>query len=889
VRGERLYELLIRLYPPAFRHRHASELMAFFRRHRTDPRFGGRRGALRFWRHTVGDALRTATSEWFATWRRTAGGRRRNDASAAHRSRGLLRGVAYDIRYAARTLTRDPLFTGVSVLTLALGIGATTSVFTVVRGVLLEPLGFPNEDRLVRVYEYERDNPDAQMVAYGNYSDLRDAAVFDELAIWAYGSHTVTGTERAVQLRTREVSSNFAATLGMSPVLGRWINNEEEREGRRVVVLSHALWQTVFGGAEDVTSRSILLDREPYAIIGVMGPGFEFPSGAEAWVPLAPVTNPTGLRRWHRHNMVGRLPSGVSPREMNLRLVSIAQRLEDSYPDTNAGNYFEARPLVDTLVGQVRPALRILFGAVTLLLLIACANVASLMHARYLSRDRELAVRTALGASSFRLGRLLLVEAALLAGVGGGGALLVARLGLIAVLSSAAGSIPRMESIGFNPTVFLFALGVSAITAVTVAAVPLLRARRRARAAAATLHGAHSSENRSPVRSRRVLVAAELACALVLTVGAGLLVRSFNAMVSVEPGIELDRLLALDLRLPGGDRYATGEEVARFVEDLNDNLEAVPGVEHAAVVLTQPVDDRGWFNALTIRDRPLPEPQVPPIGYNVVSSGYFETVGARLLEGRTFTRDEPLDGHRVGVINRRAAERHWSGESPVGKLVLGNVEADSQWVEVIGVIDDVRQSLTDPTHPEIYVPIAQDRVLSFTLLARTRGEPTSVARSVESEIRKADRDIPISSVQPFLERVNSLVARPRFSAMLMGSFAGLALILACVGVFGLLAFTVTQRRREFGIRMALGAKATRVVRAVLRDAVLMGAAALVLGLAGSLLLSRLLTSLLFGVAPTDLVSFATASGAILLVTLGAALWPALTATRVDPMAVLREE
>jgi len=863
--------------------------MAFFRRHRTDPRFAGPRGAIRFWRHTVADLLKTATSEWFTTWRRETGRGQPTERSTEHQGGGPLWGIAYDIRYASRTLTRDTLFTAVSVLTSALGIGAATSVFTVVRGVLLEPLGFPNEDRLVRVYELERENPDAQMVAYGNYADLRDAALFDELAIWSYRSYTLTGTERAVQLRTREVSSNFAATLGVLPVVGRWINSDEEREGRHVVVLSHALWQTVFGGADDVTSRSILLDREPYAVIGVMGTGFDFPYGAEAWVPLPPVTNPAGLRRWHRHNMVGRLSAGVEAREMNLRLIPVAQRLEDAYPDTNAGNYFEARPLVDTIVGQVRPALRVLFGAVILLLLIACANIASLMHARYLSRDRELAVRTALGASTFRLGRLLLVEAALLAVVGGAAGLLVARFGLTAMLSTSADAIPRIESIGFKPTVFVFALGISALTAVAVAALPLLRARHRARAAADALHGVRSSAGRSTVRSRRVLVTAELACALVLTVGAGLLVRSFNAMVSVDPGIDSNRLLALDLRLPGGDRYATQDGVARFVEDLDDRLEDVPGVEHVATMLTQPVDDRGWFNALNMRDRPLPEAQVPPIGYNVVSSGYFETVGARLLEGRTFTRYEPLDGHRVGVINRTAAERHWPGESPVGKLVLGNVEADSQWVEIIGVIDDVRQSLTVPTHPEIYVPIAQDRVLSFTLLARTQGDPTAVARSVESEIRSADRDIPISSVQPFLERVNTLVARPRFSATLMGSFAGLALLLACVGVFGLLAFTVAQRRREFGIRMALGAKATRVVQTVLRDAALMSAAALAIGLVGSLLLSRLLTNLLFGVTPTDLVSFAGAAAAIVFVTVSAALWPALTATRVDPMRVLREE
>lgn len=880
--GARLYRLLLLLYPPGFRRRFGQELLEGFERDLSRPRFAGMGGALRFWALTLADLARTVPVEWLSTLRITG-------APAARRD-----GLSFwgDLRYAARSLRKAPTFTTVSLLTLTLGLGATTAIFTVVHSVLLRPLALPESERLVRVYERQRNNADARMVAYGNYADLRASGAFESLAIWAFGSQVLTGVDRAAQLRTREVSANFASTLGVRPLLGRWIVPEEESLGEHVVVLSHELWRSTFGGDSALVGRAVTLDGEPYTVVGVMPPEFDYPSAADGWVPLAPVTNPQGLRRWHRHNMVGRMAPGLTPEELNRRIAPFAERLAQTWPETNADDYFEAVGLTDSVVRQVRPALRILFGAVLVLLLIATVNLTSLVYARAGTREREIAVRTALGASASRVRRLVVAESLLLAALGGALGLWVASAGTRALVAMSAGAIPRADEIGLSLPVVAFTLVVSGLTGLLLAGITMWRfgSRDRAEGVAQVLHGGRSSSGLRAVRNRRVLVTAELALALVLTVGAGLLVRSFEALVSVEPGVDAERLLALDLRLPGGSRYATPADVARFLEGMLPDVEAVPGVTRAAAMLTEPVDNSGWFNTLTIRNRPVvPEPERPWIGYNVVSSGYFETVGLRLLEGRTFRPDEPLGGHMVGVLNRAAAELHWPGESPVGALILGNLEGDSSWVEVIGVVENVRQSLTEPAHPEVYVPLAQDRVLSFVVLARTPGPPAGVARPVEAVIRRADAEIPVADVGPFAGRIGDLVARPRFSATLMGSFAGLALVLACVGVYGLLALSVSERRKQIGIRMALGAGRTRVLTNVLREAATMCAIAIAIGLAGALAATRLLGSLLFGVTPTDPAALAAAVASLALVSAGAAFLPARSATAVDPASVLREE
>ncbi len=887
--GERFFRFLLHLYPRAFRERFGPDLVSFFREHRRHPRFAGRVGRLRFWIHTLGDLGRTSVTEWIDTLRHREGAAGRS-ADPPYEDRSMERTVA-DLRYAVRSLIRDPVFTAVSVITLGFGIGATTAVFTVVHGVLLAPLDFPEPDRLVRVYELERENSNARMVAYGNYADLRDGAQgFEELAIWRYLSHALTGVDRALQLRTRGVSANFARTLGAQPIRGRWISPEEERTGAPVVVLSYSLWRSAFGVSDDILFRTVHLDGGPFTVIGVMPPGFDFPFGADAWVPLAPVTDPSGLRGWHRHNMVGRLKPGVSPEDANRLMALIAQRLEEASPETNAGNYFEARPLLETMVAGIRPALRVLFGAVAILLLVACVNMTNLVHARSMTRERELAVRTALGASDSALRRMLLSESFVLALAGGALGILVAVGGVRVVVAMSAGSIPRADGIGINLVVFAFAAAVSVGAGLLVGLIPLLRrGSRRSASYAEALYSGKSTGSRRGVRNRRFLVTAELALALMLTVGAGLLVRSFSELVNVDPGVDAERLVAFNVRLPGSERYADREGVARFIETLAADVETVPGVERAASALTPPVDATGWFFSLAIRSRPTPEAERPPIGYNLVSSGYLETVGARLLEGRGFRAGELLPGERIGVINRAAAERFWPDESPLGALVLGDVDADTAWVRVIGVVENIRQSLTNPPHPEAYVLIGPDFVLSFALLVRSDRDPNAVAREVEAVIRRADPDIPVTDVGPFSDRLGNLTAAPRFSATLMSGFAGLALLLAFSGVYGVIAFSVAQRRREVAIRLAVGASPRRVLASVMGRATVLGMAAIAIGLVGSVMLSRLFTGLLFGVMPTDTVTLLSASAVIATATLAAAAVPAFAAIRVDPMNVLREE
>lgn len=874
------FVVLLHLYPPRFRRRYRTELLECFDQDRRRPQFAGASGAARFWFHTLRDLLRTAATEWWWAVKAPRVG------CEGRRSGG---GLVADLRFAARSLRRDRTFSAVSIVTLGLGIGATTAVFTVVHSVLLRPLDFPDPDRLVRVYELERENPNARMVAYGNYLDLRDVDVFESLAIWAYSSHVLTGVDRAAQLRTREVSASFGPTLGAPAVLGRWISPDEERLGRRVVVLSYGLWQSAFGGDSAVLQRAITLDGEPYAVVGVMAPGFDYPGEAQAWVPLVPVTNPVGLRRWHRHNMVGRMRPGVTVEEVNRLLVPVGDRLAAAYPETNTGNYFEAVSLLDTMVAEARPTLRVLFGAVIVLLLIATVNLTSLVYARTGAREQEIAIRTALGASGARLGRMLLAECVVLAGAGGLAGLAIAHVGVRSLVALSSGAIPRADTVAVAAPVVLFAAAVSTITGFLLGLIPIRKLGSGRVAAAQALSGRRSSAGRRAIRSRRLLVTTELALALVLTVAAALLVRSFQALTGVDPSVDVERLLALDVRLPGGPRYETQADVARFLENVLPNVEAVPGVDRAAAMLTPPINDTGWFNSMTRRDHPLPEAEVPPIGYNVVSSGYFETVGVPLLAGRTFRPDEPAGGRRVAVINRAGAEQYWPNESPIGKLILGNAATDSNWVEIIGVSENVRQSLVEPPHPEVYVPLAQDRVLSFVVLVRTPGDASVAGRPVEQVLLRADPDMPISRVGPYAQRVSQLTARPRFSATLMGTFATLALVLACVGVYGLFALAVIQRRREIGIRIAVGADRTRVLGWILGDAAAMCAIAILLGVAGALGVSRLLNALLFGVSPTDPGTITLAAVAIAAVSLGAALVPARMATRVDPMVVLRQE
>lgn len=876
--GEWVYRTLLRLLPAWFRDRYGPELIEAFRLDRRRAPFLGRLGAVRFWLHSARDLCGTAYRE-----RRTP-----SPLPSYERGRPAFR-IISEARHAARGLRRTPAFTMLATLTLGLGIGAVSTAYTVVDGVLLAPLPLPQADELVRVWERERDNPNARMVAYGNWVDLRASARgFEDLAIWRFSAHTLTGEGDAVRLRSRGVSANFNRVLGTQPLHGRWISEDETRDGGRVAVLGFGLWQARFGTDPAVLGASIQLEGEPFTVVGVMPPGFDYPSGAEIWVPLSPVTDPVGARAWHMHSMVGRLEDDVDLASAQRDLDLIARRLERAYPASNAGNFFEIQPLRDSIVGSVRHGLTILAAACALLLLIACVNIASLFLARVTARQREFATRSALGASRAQLRWFVLWEGLLL-GTGGsalGLALTAAACDLVRRMGS--GVVPRVDDIRLGLPVF----GLSALAAVTCAVLvslgPLIQRRPGYLQGRLALRQGGASEAVGTIRSRRRLVVAQLSLAIVLVVGAGLLLKSLGRLGAVRTGVEDENaLITMDVRVPRVD----DEEVTSVlrVGELVRALVAQPGVSRAAAVLTEPVDPSGWYWNLTIRERPLPTADLPPIGYNIVTPGYFETMGVPVLQGRGFEAGDVAGAERVAIVNRAAAERHWPGESPLGRQILGSVEGDSAWARVIGVIDDIRQSLTEPPSPEVFVPLGQNPVPGLVLVARVTGHPDAIAPVLERAVRDFDPDIPVANAETLASRIGATISRPRFNAALMSVFGGVALLLACVGVYSVLSYTVAQRRREFGIRMAIGADRLRVLASVMREASAIALAATLLGLLAAVATARLIRGLLFEVTPVDASVFGAVGALVLLVALLAGLGPAWSATSVDPAITLREE
>jgi predicted permease len=877
--GRRIFSLLLRCYPASFRSRYGADLVDAFNRDRDRPEFSGFTGSLRLWRHVVGDVARTSWSE--RVERRAASSRAGFSPAAA----------ITEVRQIARGLARRPAFTLVAILTLGLGVGAATTVFAVIDRVLLTPLPYPDADRLVRVYELERENADAQMVAYGNYADLvSQTDAFEHLAIWAYNSHALTGDGPARQLGTRETSANFGLTMGVRPQRGRWFNDDEARQSVPVIVISHSLWQEAFGGLDTAVGRALQLDAAPYEIVGVMPEGFDYPSRADAWIPLAPVADPVASRRRHRHNMVGRLRVGVTPAAAREQMDVVAARLEQAFPDLNKGNYFEPRLLLDDVVANRRASLVVLAGAVTALLLIACVNIASLTLAHAVSRTRDLALRAALGASTRRLAWLVTIEMTLLAAAGSAVGLVCSTLGVRAVLDLGGTAIPRADEVAaISGRVFLFAVGVSLMCALAVSLLPILRSRRlTTMETAEALRGGRSSATRSVVQGRRVLVGAQLTLAFVLAVGAGLFLESYSKLQAVETGVDATGVLTMNVQLPGA-KYPERAQVARFMDDLTGRLEAIPGIERAGVTLTPPVNANGWYNSLTIRDRPVPRADLPPISYVVAGAGYLETLRVPLIMGRFYDPGEPR-GELVAVINEAAAERHWPGEDPIGRQILGSADDEASWARVVGVVGNIRQDLTREAAPEVYVPVAQDRVLGFVVVARvTSGDPMSLSRVVEEAIGRAEPDAPVTHPMSLDERIGQNVAQPRFTAALVSMLAALAVLLAAAGVFGVVSYTVAQRRREFGIRIAMGATRSRVAGQVLREGLAVAGVAVLAGAVISRLIGGAVSDMLFGVTPADPAVYLLVGLTILVVAAAAGLGPARRAMAADPLSVLRDD
>ena len=847
------------------------------------------------WRERVrsGDATPGARAALVA---RSLGALR--DALWLRRHHGAHDMLDLDLRYAVRGLRRRPGFTAVVVLTLALGIGATTAIFSVVNGVLLRPLPFPEPHRLVYVRGHPTDGDVAKVStaqAYLDYLDIRARArSFTTLAAVRGATQTLTVRGLEPSLVTEAVaSSNLFPTLGVRPALGRGFVADDERPGSpAVAVLSDALWRSRFGGDPAVLGASIRLDGEPVTVVGVLPPAFGYRRSTQIWRPLVP-TKLDAERGIHQYALIGRLVPGVSIEEAAREARGIARALELQHPADNAKRSARLEPMRDVIVQDARPALLVLFGAVALVLLIGCANLASLFLARAASREREVAVRTALGAGRGRLLRQFLTESLLLTLIGGAAGLGVAWAGMRTLLALAPRTIPRADEIALDLPVLAFLLAASLLTGLAFGVLPALQFRRGATSVASLTDGARgATAGVARRRLRHGLVVGEVALATLLVVGAALLLKSFWLTQRVEPGFAPDGLLVAHLELPS-TRYDEPAKVTRFFERLRGELEEMPGARSAVVAYEHPLGE-GWTSSFTIEGRARPSVgEEPEARVRPVQPGYFRTVGVPLLRGRDVSERDRAGGAGAVVINEAFARVHFPREDPVGRRLNRGSWFDGMPTsfEIVGVAaDEPFLGLGRGADPAIYFPHAQFPMNAMWLVVRSSGgDPQALAQAIRERVWRLDAELPLDETKTMRELLGASVAEPRFNAALLSLFAGAALLLAAVGTYGVLSYTVLQRTGEIGVRMALGAPRGRVLRLVVGEGVGVAMLGVALGTAAALAFARVLSSLLQGVDERDPVVFSGVAALLTIVIVAAAYLPARRASRIDPIVALRYE
>ncbi|MGH9868104.1 MAG: ABC transporter permease [Candidatus Polarisedimenticolia bacterium] len=794
-----------------------------------------------------------------------------------------------EIRHAARRLKGSPSFTLVAVVTLALAIAGNTTVLSVLDAIILSPLPYPHPERLVRIYESNVERGWSQFsTSAPNYKDWRDQnRSFEEIAAWRSRSFTWTGGQEAERVGAGCVSAPLLPLLGARPALGRlFVAGDDAPGSPRVAMLSHGFWKRAFGGRPDVAGQPILLDGQPHEVIGVLSEGFPWFGRADVMVPLAHYVDDN--RDNHVLSVFGLLREGATLLEASAEMETLAARLAVQYPGSNRGWSVSLESFDQWIVGEdLRRSLLVLTAAVGAVLLIACANVASLLLMRATGRSRELAIRAALGAGRWRLVRELLTESLLLSVAGGAVGLLLSVWGLELARSLGGDRVPRLDEAVLNVRVLVFMVGVSLLTGLVFGLGPALNAARSDPSLGLAEGGRGSGPGRRARRVRQVLVAAEMTLSVVLLIMAGLLLRSFASLQDVEPGFRSDGVVTMQIGLPG--RYDSAEKAAAFHVPLLEKVRTLPGVEAAAEGSILPFEGGNTTFEVRIEGRSDDtDDTAPSADWRMISPSYFRTLGIPTLLGRDFDQREGPGGSKSVIVSATMARRYWPDQDPIGRRLQGGADRQTWWT-VVGVVGDVKHlSLDTDDRPVMYIPIHEFIWNPTSLAIRTTMDADALVQAVRGAVRSLDADVPVYGLNPMDEFIRQSVAARRFSVTLLVLFASVALLLSAVGCYGVMAYAVTERRHEMGVRLALGAQGRDLVLMVARQAGLLAAVSIVVGVGAALALGRLVSSLLYGVTATDPVTLAAVPCVLGLTVLAASWGPARRAARLDPLRVLRQ-
>jgi len=799
-----------------------------------------------------------------------------------------------DLRYSVRMLLKKPSFTAIAVLALAIGIGANTAIFSVVNAILLRPLPYKNFERVSMIW---MDNPKLGVTedwhSYPNYLDFKEQnQSYEDMAAFNTRSFNLTGAGDPVRILGVSTTASLFSVLGIDPMLGQAFTETEEEPGKDlVVVLSYGLWQRRFGGDRGIIGQPINMNGVNRTVLGVMPASFSFPDKqTELWIPLALAPQGRQARNLIMYKAVGRLKPGITVAQAQQDMGAIAKRLDDEYSKSGYG--INLILLRDQETKGLKTALLILLGAVGFVLLIACANVANLLLARAAMREKEIAIRLALGAGRVRIVRQLLTESLVLGAIGGAVGLLLAVWGLDALIALAPADVPHLDQTGIDLRVLLFTLVVSLLTGLIFGVVPALQASSPDLNDALKEGGRGAGGGTRAIRIRNVLVVSEIALSLVLLVGAGLLIRSFIRLQQFELGFNPENLLTMRIQLPGS-KYRDGKQVSSFYQQLLERIEAVPGVQSAGAISSVFLTDTPSSTNFTIEGRPIPVgAEAIEVPLDSVSPSYFKVMGIPLLQGREFDERDVGGAPPVAIINQTFARRFFANEDPIGKrYVYGTPGPDNnQWITIVGVVGDMRRTGFDrPVRPETFLPEGQASENRLTIVARVQGEPSALAGAMRSEVWVIDKDQSVYDIKTMRQILSEMLSQRRFNMLLLGIFAAVALTLAAMGIYGVMSYAVAERTHEIGLRMALGAQAGDVLNLIVRQGMLLVATGLLVGLVASFALTRLMSTLLYGVSATDPLTFIAIPVVLTGVALGACFVPARRAIKVDPMVALRYE